>query len=137
MWTNKKKLKGFTLLDTSIAVIISIGVLFVSMTMLSRVPNTTEDTVGQGSIIAVDAALNDIKNDYYRALEYTVAGDTITFVAEDYVNTYSYDKPSGKLSKNGLVMVVCDDFDIEVNRSSLFVSIKTEGGKLMDLSVYK
>lgn len=137
MWNNKKKLKGFTLLETSMAVIISIGVLFVSLTMLSRVPNTTEDTVGQGSVVAVDAALNDIKKDYFRAVEYTVAGDTITFVTEDYVNTYSYDKPSGKLSKNGLVMVVCDGFDIEVNRSSLFVSIKTEGGKLMDLSVYK
>lgn len=161
-----KSRKGMTLLETVIALLIlSLAVNVMSKLTSTRIAET-EMMDSQYVMLHVDALLAEMYNDFHRCQKfYVVGGDDPYAVPDDgsgdeedeaevdpssmvvfemgaegaIVYQYIWDdaKSIGTLYRDGVKMFNCRDFQVRGLANNLYVGVRIDGDKRLEMDIFK
>lgn len=128
----------------TIAAMIVMSVLIATLTSLSGIKSADMDSVDQQyKVLAVDAWLADIYDDFHSCLSYsfeeTPAGNkNLVFIMRDgSSHVYGFDQGSGYCTFNGARSFEATRLTVEGAGNVLIVSVKLPEERLLEMNIYK
>ena len=143
MLVKTQRRKGFSMIETIAAVVIlSLLVIVIGRISTSRLTN--QDSIeAQYSVLAADAVLGDIYEDFHNALSYSFtespAGQRmLVFTLKDGTSSvYSLNPTDDGFYKNGVFQFNATRFDVVGTGASMTISVKLVDERLLDYTVYR
>lgn len=138
-----KRRRGTTMVETMAAVTI-LGLISLTVGQLAIMRNTGQVSLdAQYSMLSVDAFFADLYRDYREAVSFDYSESpsgilSLTLIdREGEMHTYGYIPSTQSCTVDGIHQFEASSFEIECSSSSLLITVKLPGEKLMDLCVYK
>ena len=131
------------MLETVAAVVMmSLLMIVVGRLSISTTDNTAEIDA-QYSLLAADAYMSDIYDDFHKAVGYDFSQSpggiwTLTFTKEDgTASIYSFDNIEGMCYKDGIPQFAAQRFAVVGAYNNIAVTLKLDNERILELVLYR
>lgn len=137
------KRKGMTMIELMVALLLSVicAITLIYITMMKT--NSQSDLDSQSQMLAIDGFFNDVYREFKDANTVEVYQEDEDYVtltlatAEGEGTIYSFSAGSGELKKDNIPLFKCENVTVLKTANNLYIGVKVEGDKLIELSAFK